>query len=146
MTLASVADYVPRKRCGSHKGALEVLGRRMRHDGRAQISYRQLAERLGVCREQARNILQDLAHQGLLLIEHQRDPEHGNLANVYRLLLAHVLRMIDGEQRRSHRGRPNASDAAALASAPPADEFIAGPAPPPWIFAAAEVLDHHPSQ
>lgn len=144
--IASVADYVPRKRCASHKRALEALARRMQHDGRARFSYRQMAERIGVCREQARNVLKDLAAQGILLIEHERDPEHGNLANVYRVLLAHVLRMIEGEQHGSRRGRPNALDAAALASAPPADEFIAAPDAPPWIFAAAEVLDHHPSQ
>jgi hypothetical protein len=94
-TRAFVQRFEAPSRCGSWKRTLEVLAESMqtRHDGRTPpIEHARLGRRIGLSPRQAQRIVHALRAAGVLRIDAQR-----GFANVYRVLVDWVLRLIAGE-------------------------------------------------
>lgn len=135
-TRAFVRKFVAPKRCGSWSRALEVLAEHMDSAGRIRITHARLGRAIALGERQTQTIVHALQSAGVLRIVAQR-----GYANVYRVLVDWVLRLMAGESTVAR------SDAAPA----PVSEPYAGPAnpsasspdpPPPWIF--ARHLEAHP--
>lgn len=122
-----VRKFEAPKRCQSHARALEVLGGRVDHAGRVRISHAQLGRVLGLCPRQVQNIVHALRAAGVLRIDAWR-----GFANVYRVLVDWVLRLIAGESTVARSDAPPLEPSAVPTSAAPS------PHPPPisgrWVW------------
>ena len=114
--VASLANWgrgafkLRRQRCASRLLAIEFLARHADHAGHV-VGYarRAIGPHVGVDQgvpthgrqrgRQTFNILQDLAHQGVIAIEAQHDAHGRQIANRYRWLAPWILVQIEGEQR-----------------------------------------------
>lgn len=127
-----VSGYIPPKRCQSQRRALETLAAYLDSAGRVSISHARLGRAIGLCERQIQTIVHALERAGVLRIVAQR-----GYANVYRVLVDWVVRLIAGESTLA-RSEPNPEPYAGMdapVSSPPPD-------PPPWIF--ARHLEAHP--
>jgi len=132
-TRAYVASYTAPPRCQSYARALESIAGRMDSAGRVRdMSHARLGRVLGLSERQVQRIVHALRAAGMLRIDAQR-----GFANVYRVLVDWVLRLIAGESVTGHQ--PAVPDAHETPQTVPAS---APTHPPPWIFARS--LDRHP--
>lgn len=93
-TAAELASYRPPRAGTAYGLVLEHLGARIDHAGRIAIPHVELGARVGRCKRQVQNIVHALERAGYLRIEARR-----GYANVYRVLVRWVLRMLEGEAR-----------------------------------------------
>lgn len=131
-TRAYVRGFKAPKRCGSWSRALEVLAGRLDSAGRVSITHARLGRAIGLCERQIQTIVHALERAGVLRIVAQR-----GYANVYRVLVDWVLRLIAGESTVA-RSDPNPEPYADVSPTTSASS----PDPPPWIF--ARHLEAHP--
>lgn len=127
-----VSHYIPPKRCQSQRRALEVLAEFIDSAGRVSITHARLGRAIGLCERQIQTIVHALERAGVLRIVAQR-----GYANVYRVLVDWVLRLIAGESTVA-RSDPNPEPYADVSPTTSASS----PDPPPWIF--ARHLESHP--
>lgn len=129
-----VRKFEAPKRCQSHARALKAIADRIDHAGRLRISHAQLGRVLGLCERQTQTIVHALERAGVLRIVAQR-----GFANVYRVLVDWVLRLIAGE---SVAGSPVTTPDPHAASPQPRAASSPPDHPPPWVF--ARYLEGHP--
>jgi hypothetical protein len=119
-TLAFVRNYDAGPRHGSYKRVLADLAERMGPDGRVRLSHARLGRSSSLCARQTQNVVHALQSAGVLRIVSRR-----GYANIYRVLVDWVLRLIAGESvaeaaanTKSEAMRPDAAQFPDPASAP----------------------------
>ena len=142
-TGAWVERFTPPPRCQSWTRALRVIAHSIGRDGRTpNLAHARLARMIGLEPRQTQNVVHALARAGVLKIDARR-----GFANVYRVLVDWVLRLIAGESVAELAvpvtAEPDAQTGAWSASAPTHPPPIYGR----WVFSngacihAAEACD-----
>lgn len=91
-TAEYIASYRPPRAGTAFRVALEQLAARMDASGRVRLTHAQLGRAIARCEREVQNIVHRLEREGWLAIE-----AHAGHANVYRVLVAWVRRVLEGE-------------------------------------------------